>query len=368
MTDAVLTNAGHRQPWIASAGFDLSLFILPGILALMLGALLPLERLDVWQWALLVVVIDTAHVYAMLFRTYFDTAELKARPLLYIGVPLVTLLIGMGFYAHDPVWFWRWLAYLTIFHFIRQQYGFTMIYGRFERDLPMWCRKLDQAMIYAAILCPLIHWHVNFRDFYFIVEGDFMAVDLGGWVAPVNALNLAAAVGIGGAWIGKEIWLLLRGRPVNVPRVSLQLLTAGIGLVALNLNLAYFGMYIIAHGIPYMALTYLFERKRVAFGESPYAGLFRHLLPSAALFVGLLLGFCYVEEGLWDSLVWHENGDVFGAFGGLSGIVAHLPLWLIAPLLAIPQVTHYVLDGFIWRKGLAGSNWPKILFGKPGAG
>ena len=55
----------------------------------------------------------------------------------------------------------------------------------------------------------------------------------------------------------------------------------------------------------------------------------------------------YTEEWLWDRLIWHEHGGVF------AGPELWLPggmVSLIVPLLAVPQVTHYVLDGFIWRR------------------
>ena len=95
---------------------------------------------------------------------------------------------------------------------------------------------------------------------------------------------------------------------------------------------------------------------------------YTYSLLAVLFFFALLLGFCYLEEGLWDSLVWHENPDVFYGFSWLAEWVKTPPLWLIVPVLAIPQVTHYILDGFIWRKGLPGNNWAKILFSRPPTG
>jgi hypothetical protein len=47
----------------------------------------------------------------------------------------------------------------------------------------------------------------------------------------------------------------------------------------------------------------------------------------------------------WDRTVWQERDWFFGSSWGASE-------WriVIAPLLALPQITHYVLDGFIWRR------------------
>jgi hypothetical protein len=53
----------------------------------------------------------------------------------------------------------------------------------------------------------------------------------------------------------------------------------------------------------------------------------------------------YVEEMFWDRGVWHDRAWLFGSAWNLES----LKVWLV-PLLALPQLTHYVLDGFIWRR------------------
>ncbi|UOR06535.1 hypothetical protein MUN82_05425 [Hymenobacter aerilatus] len=69
------------------------------------------------------------------------------------------------------------------------------------------------------------------------------------------------------------------------------------------------------------------------------------------LFLGVIALLAYAEEGLWDGLVWREHGSVFGWFQQLPAVADPLTLTLLVPLLALPQMTHYVLDGFIWRRG-----------------
>src|SRR5262249_28038326 len=62
-------------------------------------------------------------------------------------------------------------------------------------------------------------------------------------------------------------------------------------------------------------------------------------------FLGVLWALAYVEELLWDRGVWHERAWLFGH----GWDVGTLKLVLV-PLLAVPQITHYVLDGFVWRR------------------
>ncbi len=44
--------------------------------------------------------------------------------------PLLGWLAFVALYSLGSMVFWRVLAYLAVFHFIRQQYGFMMIYRR----------------------------------------------------------------------------------------------------------------------------------------------------------------------------------------------------------------------------------------------
>ncbi|MEO0336153.1 MAG: hypothetical protein AAF202_07155, partial [Pseudomonadota bacterium] len=66
-------------------------------------------------------------------------------------------------------------------------------------------------------------------------------------------------------------------------------------------------------------------------------------------FYGLLLGLAYVEEGFWDAFVWREHETVFPAFQSLPFLTDEVLKSAAVALLILPQLTHYILDGFIWR-------------------
>jgi hypothetical protein len=80
--------------------------------------------------------------------------------------------------------------------------------------------------------------------------------------------------------------------------------------------------------------------------------------------VGLLILFAYFEEGLWDGLVWKEHASVFKPFATLPAINSDMLLALIVPLLALPQSTHYVLDGFIWKMKKKDAGERAVLYNK----
>jgi hypothetical protein len=114
-----------------------------------------------------------------------------------------------------------------------------------------------------------------------------------------------------------------------------------LGIVAFNSDYAFTVTNVVIHGVPYMALVWWYARSRSAGAHGPYRWAARWPL----VFVATLWVLAYAEELLWDRGVWHERAWLFGT----SWDVASLKVWLI-PLLALPQVTHYVLDGFVWRR------------------
>ena len=122
---------------------------------------------------------------------------------------------------------------------------------------------------------------------------------------------------------------------------------------------------VIAHGIPYMALIWVFGRNQRDLQKTPYvqprlASLFQWKF--VPIYMLMLFALAFVEEGLWDGLIWREHASFFAAFRLLPQAVPEdIMVWLI-PLLALPQAVHYILDAFIWKHDLKDSEWKKILF------
>ena len=127
-----------------------------------------------WIWIGAILMIDVAHVYSTGFRVYFDLPELKRRPWLYGLTPLLAFLVGMAIYSEGEATFWRLLAYLAVFHFVRQQYGWVALYRSRAGETGRVGFWIDTVAIYMATLYPLIHWHSNLpRKFWWFLEGDF---------------------------------------------------------------------------------------------------------------------------------------------------------------------------------------------------
>ncbi len=339
------------QPWLYSARADSAFILAPAFAVTALVEAFPgfftaSNEVSAWNWLLLVVGIDVAHVYATLYRTYMDPeASRKYRGLL-IGVPMGCWIAGVLLYSSGRLTFWRVLAYLAVFHFVRQQYGFLRLYARKESQGP-WGRRLDAAAIYLATLYPLVYWHTHPRAFHWFLPGDFFV-----FPAPwLERLTLAAYGIVLLLYAAKE----LRSKALNLPK---HLVLAGTalswytGIVKHDGDLTFTVTNVVAHGVPYMALIWFFQRKQTPHGGTEDATRYRErwFRPSMIpLYLGLLLLLAYIEEGLWDVILWRDHTQFFAWLDFIPQVADRSLLALLVPLLAVPQATHYVLDGFIWR-------------------
>jgi hypothetical protein len=352
---------GEPRRWLHSAPFDLGLILGPPVLSALAVLCLPsLRSLDtpVWGWVGFVVCIDVAHVYASLYRTYLDPVEFRRRSSLYLSVPLACWLAGVLLYRWSALAFWRTLAYVAVFHFVRQQYGFLRIYQRLQGGRSKLDDLLDQAAIYGVMLYPLAYWHADpGRRFSWFVEGDF--VRLPAQVGSSAAYIYAAVLG---AFTARQLFLALKGR-FNLAKAGLVYSTAVswyVGIVYLNSDFAFTITNVVAHGVPYLALVWLYGNRKWSSGRSWLGAIHRPAL--LASFLGVLVALAYLEEGAWDLLVWKEHASVFGGLAWGGSLTAPA-LALLVPLLALPQSTHYVLDAWIWRLDGSNPDLKEHLFG-----
>lgn len=338
----------NKPGWIISPGFDLAWFIAPALASAVAVALIPPLQgpsLPVWAWALCVVGVDVAHVWSTLYRTYLDPEEFARRRALLTNVPLACLAAGALLHrAGGAAWFWRALAYVAVYHFVRQQFGFVMLYRRAagERD----GLALDKAVIYASMLYPLASWHASLpRSFDWFMPGDFVA--LPAWTAPAARWAYAAVFA---AWSIKEARACAAGASPSLGKLGVVLGTAAawyVGIVLFDSDVAFTVTNVLAHGLPYFGLVWSHGRRRFAGRQTWLAALHR---PGwrVAFFALPLLALAFAEEALWDWFIWKENRALFGGLGAqwaLPDVVDHV----LVPLLALPQATHYVLDAWIWR-------------------
>lgn len=336
-----------KQPWIHKAKTD-SLFILSPpfiILAIVLLCQDWISMLEAeysfYTWLFFVVFIDVAHVYATLFKTYLVPQTFRSQKKLLIILPIVCFVIGTALFALGSKVFWVTLAYVAVFHFIRQQYGFMRLYSRKEKKTKLTV-LLDNAAIYAATVYPMLYWFMSPpRRYNWFMENEFFTyrndalLQVLGWVY----------AGVLSIYCLRILYFLIIEKYFNIPKNAIMLGTAlswYFGIVYFNNDLVFTVLNIVSHGIPYMGLIYLKEIKQQQPAQS---GILQYLVSYKGfiIYIAILLTFAFSEEYLWEITVWNENFS--------TNNVAVFESWhfVLVPLLVVPQFTHYLLDGFIWK-------------------
>jgi len=335
----------QTSAWLFSRDVDLIVFLGSAAVALLLipvgmrAGVLYGDTPD-WTWVPAVLLIDVAHVYATAFRVYLDREELARRKKLYFLVPVLGLGFGIILYSRGEIVFWRALAYLAVFHFIRQQYGWVALYRARAGEHGRLGKLIDAGAVYLATIYPLLYWHTHLpRRFWWFLPHDFAStpIALDRILFPIYLLAL-------GTYAAKSLYLGLIERRTNPGKDIVVLTTAVcwyVGIVGLNSDYAFTVTNVITHGVPYLALVYFYARSR----RDKIGGIYRMLAQSPLIFLIVLWLAAYMEELLWDRGVWHDRAWLFGAAWDTGWFKL-----ILVPLLALPQLVHYVLDGFVWRR------------------
>ena len=293
-----------------------------------------------WTWVSAVLFIDVAHVWSTSFRVYFDVEEFKRRFWLYLLVPVFGYAVGVALYLEGELVFWKALAAVAVFHFVRQQYGWVALYRRKLGETEGWTWWIDAAAVYLATIYPLAFWVTSLpRNFNWFVANDFFELpDF------VETILFPAYVLALTAYFTKSVHLYVSKGFLNIGKDIVVATTAVcwyVGIVVFNSDYAFTVTNVIIHGVPYFALIYFYARAR----RESTGRVYRTLSQNWLIFLASLWALAYVEELFWDRGVWHERNWLFGAYWDWTALKVYL-----VPLLAVPQLTHYILDGFIWRR------------------
>lgn len=337
--------ATKQNYWLFSREVDLSVFLGSAVVSLLLLAvgwqfgILNDESPD-WTWISAVLLIDVAHVWSTSFRVYFDAEEFKRRIWLYGLVPIAGYAVGVALYSEGELVFWKALALLAVFHFVRQQYGWVALYRRKLGETSNLTWWIDALTIYLATVYPLAFWMTRLpRNFEWFVKNDFFVLPeiVASVLFPVYVLALVI-------YFGKSVYLYFKDGFLNIGKDIVVATTAicwYVGIVFFNSDYAFTVTNVIIHGVPYFALIYFYAKSR----RETASRFYQTLSANWFVFLATLWALAYVEELFWNRGVWHEKNWLFGADWNWGNLKVYL-----VPLLAIPQLTHYVLDGFIWRR------------------
>lgn len=333
-------------PWLFGQRTDLWAFGGSAVVSMLLlavgGATGMLAGDAPWLlWLVLVVCIDVAHVWTTLFRVYLDGDEVRRRPFVYGLTPVLTYLALVCLHAVSAAFFWRGLAYVAVFHFVRQQAGWLNLYNQRGPSAARIDQHLERTTLYASMLYPLAHWHAHLpRDFHWFIDGDFVPGLPAGPVAWLEApyWGLLACYG------ARQLQLLRQGtlHPGKLLLIATTWACWHLGIITFGSDYGFTVTNVLVHGVPYAVLVYRYADARRQTNPRTWAA--RVMGGGLFAYAGVCIALAAAEETAWDLLVWHEYASAPGPLGSLQTVG-----WLV-PLLALPQATHYVLDGVIWKR------------------
>jgi hypothetical protein len=304
--------------------------------------------IPLWGWVVVILIIDVAHVWSTIFRTYFDKIERINHKQLLGLAPIICFVLLFAVASESVEWFWRILAYFALFHFIKQQYGFFALYT--SRAKTGGTKRIisDQFIIYLAMLYPVFFWHLNTRNFSWFIDGDFIqkTIDLTTLWPLLHTLYWGVIV----LWILEEIRLVYQSKiKLSLGRILWLVTTAlnwYLGIVYFNSDLAFTLTNVVAHGIPYLVLIIYYQASKKPVGVIQKKRSFYSI--ATIIVIGSIL-LAFGEEYFWNLLINQDKEQLFGNRISYPDITNTTLQAAALALLTLPQVVHYVLDGFIWK-------------------
>ncbi len=339
--------------WIVSRRFDIAIVAIPMVAAL--ASLLTLNQafassLPLWAFLLVIVAFDVAHVWGTIYLTYLDREVMRRRPLLLWLVLPVAFLVAYRLHLHSATLFWTVLAYVAIFHFIQQHYGFIALYKLCGGERDSVDYYLDKWTLWVGALGPVALSHATpMRQFDWFNAGEQFIVT----IHPSFRREIIAAMAIFAlVYIARQVQLWVRERRFNLGK-NMWMVCAWISWsVGLSLGAHIFisaAFLNLLHGIPFLALVWYRCNKRHEGRRSPHSPLLSWLShrKNWLYFYGLVLGLAIIEESLWDGKVWRVYLPSLLPFEIVEPKAAALSMWVA--LLSVPQIVHYYLDAWIWK-------------------
>ena len=317
--------------WIlGSPRKEISFLYLPGLLAIVIACLYPhLSETSLIYAVFTTVIIDSCHVYTTAWRTLLNPAE-RASSKKYWIAPLLIFIAFTTWYFTAAPGLWSFVVYATLYHHIRQVYGFSKWYQVLNGRSDI----ISDRFLYALALLPLTIYHFRMG----VPAGYYFGADL--FMFPdaniVNALTTIYIFVVGG-WVYYEFLLWKKGIKELNRIVSVGYPTLIYGwcfLYGSTITQVLFPLLFI-HGIAYFAVV---GESLVRTQKERFNTFIKAIVVVVVTGIVLAFGESWVEEYALTYNIpteWSASGFVRASIVGLY----------LTPLFC-----HYLFDSWIWRK------------------
>lgn len=142
--------------WIlGSLRSEMLFFLLPGLFSIVVAILSPnLGETSIVYAILATGLIDSGHVYTTAWRTYLNPSERSSRYIYWL-IPLIFFFFFGTWYFTQLPYLWNFIVYATLYHHVRQVYGFSKWYQSLNKRSD----KISDFFLYALALLPIIIYH-----------------------------------------------------------------------------------------------------------------------------------------------------------------------------------------------------------------
>lgn len=275
------------------------------------------------------ILVDTSHVYATLWRTWFSKDEMKRAAKIHLLLPVIILLVCFSWCYFGLPYFWTAVLYLTVFHHIRQYYG---VY-RWSESLNLPKGSDFSNELYALTTLPFIGYHFRSDIVYqgFFVPDDMLRLPnqmlfYAVWVTII--ISLASIV--------FKIFKSYQTRTIRVPTLSTVLIPSFIHIFCFMISTNFFLSLLpvlAIHGMTYYHLTALAKQRT-------NAGIWQHYRLGLTLIILISIMFGISE---------HFFTDIYIDLNNSQDYRGHFLLALGAAFVTTPAIYHYIIDGILWK-------------------
>jgi hypothetical protein len=242
-------------------------------------------------------------------------------------------------------------ALWAYYHLVKQHYGFMVLYKKKNNDLAPVDNALDRWLLMFAFNYPFVQF----------IASDPTAMArvpsiLRGGVNAVAMLMLIGTIGLGIAWLARQVQRVVLRAPLNVPKYLLLAAAIPMHWVALFTPMpakpiALVAILTIYHNLQYHRLIWFHNKKYSAQdARDPQAGMPALRYGPAALISRRLI--YYIGFGIVFGIIYQGPRQYLGYLNlhtGDSPAALSTPIQLGIAFLWGYAFIHYYLDSKIWR-------------------
>lgn len=278
--------------------------------------------------------VDGSHVYSTFYVSYIDKGVKEKLKLHLIFIPLLIYLTAFGLtYAGSQASFITILAYAAGIHFIRQEFGWMKIATRLDKAAPTWLNWIDKFTVYGMTIFPIVYFFRASNDGFWYQKGDI-------FLFPDTFSNIVIMF----FWPTVIVFLVanlyhtFKTKVFNLTKFLVFINTFfGWYVAKVVVGNPYLAVWLVIfhHGLPYYLI--IFKTERVSQNLPILKSLEKLKYPAMYLSCA---GFFLI----WYSFHW--EWDFISSMKKAAPILSAA----IYASAVTPQFTHFILDGFIWKR------------------